>query len=254
MRRSTEEAATPPAQEEKPAEVAAAPAETTPPAETAPAPTEAKVAVEAVEIEGNKIFVAGVGDPGHFVRVYANEIVLGETMVGQGGRFLIETVRDLPVGDYIIRADLLGADGNVVARATVPFEREPGEAIAAVAPDLQQPADAGAQNEQAPPADTKPEAPAVAAEETPPVDAAPQPEQPAVAADETPPAEAPAPQPEQPAVAADQTPPADDSAPQPEQPAVAADQTPPAETPAPSRSSPPSLADRTPPTEAPAAA
>ena len=38
------------------------------------------------------------------------------------------------MGDYIIRADLLGSDGSVVARAAVPFEREPGDAIAAVAP------------------------------------------------------------------------------------------------------------------------
>ena len=51
----------------KPAEVAAAPADAAPepkPAEPAPAPVAVKVAVEAVEIEGNKIFVAGSADPG----------------------------------------------------------------------------------------------------------------------------------------------------------------------------------------------
>ena len=42
---------------------------------------------------------------------------------------------DLPVGNYIIRVDALGPDGSsVVARAAVPFEREPGQAVAAVAP------------------------------------------------------------------------------------------------------------------------
>ena len=45
----------------------------------APAPAEVKVAVEAVEIEGTKIFVAGTSDPGRKVRAYANEILLGET-------------------------------------------------------------------------------------------------------------------------------------------------------------------------------
>lgn len=90
--------------------------------------------VEAVEIDGETVFVAGHAEPGRFVRVYANEILLGETRASEGGRFLIEARVDLPIGDYIIRADLLGSDGSVIARAAVPFEREPGESIAAVAP------------------------------------------------------------------------------------------------------------------------
>jgi nucleoid-associated protein YgaU len=113
-------------------------------AERAPQPagTDAgpKVAVDAVEIEGRQVFVAGVGDPGRRVRVYANDILLGEALASPGGRFLIETERDLPVGDYIIRADALEPDGDkVVARAAVPFEREAGEAIAAVAPQAPTP-------------------------------------------------------------------------------------------------------------------
>jgi nucleoid-associated protein YgaU len=101
----------------------------------APAPAMAtRVFVEAVEIDGDTVFVAGQAEPGRFLRVYANEILLGETRASEGGRFLIEARVDLPVGDYIIRADLLGSDGSVVARAAVPFEREPGDAIAAVAP------------------------------------------------------------------------------------------------------------------------
>src|SRR6185295_11156641 len=111
---------------------------------------------EAVEIEGSKVFVAGVGDPGRYVRVYANEIVLGETRVDSSGRFLIEAQRDLPVGQYMIRADLLDSDGvTVIARAVVPFEREEGVAIAAVAPDQPRPpaANPPAAN---PPADVKP--------------------------------------------------------------------------------------------------
>ncbi|MEQ9177601.1 MAG: LysM peptidoglycan-binding domain-containing protein [Nitratireductor sp.] len=94
-----------------------------------------RVRVEAVEIEGRQVFVAGTGAPGMTVRVYANAILLGEAQVNASGRFLIETERDLPVGDYIVRADLLDNGGRkVVARAAVPFQREPGEAVAAVAP------------------------------------------------------------------------------------------------------------------------
>src|SRR5206468_12482407 len=117
-----------------------------------------------VEIEGSKVFVAGVGDPGRFVRVYANEIVLGETKVDSAGRFLIEAERDLPVGQYMIRADMLDSDGvTVIARAVVPFEREQGAAIAAVAPDQPSPPAANPPD-QGKPAD-------VAAAEQPPADA-----------------------------------------------------------------------------------
>lgn len=110
-----------------------------------------KVTVDAVEIEGRKVFVAGAADPGRNVRVYANDILLGEAPTSPSGRFLIETERDLPVGDYIIRADALEPNGDkVVARAAVPFEREPGAAVAAVAPDVPNTAKPGASAEPAP--------------------------------------------------------------------------------------------------------
>ena len=92
--------------------------------------------VEAVEIDGRKIFVAGVADPGRTVRGYANEILLGDATASPDGQFLIEADRALAVGDYIIRVDALEPDGVKVAAApAVPFEREPGETIAAVAPE-----------------------------------------------------------------------------------------------------------------------
>lgn len=118
-----------------------------------PPPSGPSVRVEAVEIDGGKIFVAGVADPGRNVRAYANEILLGNAKSSPDGRFLVEADRDLPVGDYIIRVDALEADGNkVAARAAVPFEREPGESIAAVAaPEQQQAPSALAPEPVAPP-------------------------------------------------------------------------------------------------------
>ena len=108
--------------------------ETTAPA-TNPDAAKPMVVVEAVEIEGRTIFVAGSADPGRKVRGYANDILLGDAEASPGGQFLIEAERDLPVGDYIIRVDALEPDGaKVAARAAVPFEREPGESISAVAP------------------------------------------------------------------------------------------------------------------------
>ncbi len=151
-----EQAATP----ADPAEAAVAPAiapEATPAGEPAepeapvaePTKTEAptvtlvpEIVVEAVEIEGRKIFVAGKADKGSTVRLYANDVLLGDAIADDSGRFLLETERDLPVGDYIVKADSLDTDGiTVLARAAVPFKREEGEAVAAVAtPQAQAPA------------------------------------------------------------------------------------------------------------------
>ena len=130
-------AATAPPAEPKPGEQVEAALPPPAPAEAPAAPAAAgpHVVVQAVEIDGRKIFVAGAADPGRVVRGYANEILLGDAKASPDGRYLIEAERDLPVGDYIIRVDALEPDGvKVAARAAVPFEREPGESIAAVAP------------------------------------------------------------------------------------------------------------------------
>lgn len=133
-------------------EAAPAPAPTSPePAKPVAGPS---VVVEAVEIDGGRIFVAGIADPGRRLRAYANDMLLGDAKAAPDGHFLVEAVRDLPVGEYTIRVDALDADGSkVVARAAVPFQREPGESMAAVAPS-------------APPAPAAAEAPAPSASET----------------------------------------------------------------------------------------
>jgi nucleoid-associated protein YgaU len=104
-----------------------------------PAPAESGVTardvrIEAVEIDGETVFVAGAAKPGAQVRVYANEFLLGDTVAGPNGRFLVEVKKDLPVGDYIIRADVIASGtAEVIARAAVPFTRDEGERVAAVA-------------------------------------------------------------------------------------------------------------------------
>jgi len=139
-------------------EAAPAPAPATPATPSAAPAGEPKIVVEAVEIDGNKIFVAGTADPGRKVRAYANDILLGDAQTSPDGHFLVEAARDIPVGSYTIHVDALDADGvKVVARAAVPFEREPGESVAAVAPAETKPAEAK-------PAEAKPAAPATAGE------------------------------------------------------------------------------------------
>ncbi|CAN7439781.1 LysM peptidoglycan-binding domain-containing protein [Mesorhizobium sp. LjNodule214] len=141
-----------------PATVEAAPAPAAPAAPPAASVAEPKIVVEAVEIDGNKIFVAGVADPGRKVRAYANDILLGDALTSPDGHFLVEAMRDIPVGSYTIHVDGLDADGvKVVARAAVPFEREPGESVAAVAPAETKPAETK-------PAEPKPAAPGTVTE------------------------------------------------------------------------------------------
>jgi nucleoid-associated protein YgaU len=94
----------------------------------------ANVAVEAVEIEGNKIFIAGSAPAGSIIRVYATDMLLGETKATENDRFMLEASRDLAVGDYFIHADTIGPDGKLISRVTVPFTREAGETVVAVAP------------------------------------------------------------------------------------------------------------------------
>ncbi|OJF94495.1 LysM peptidoglycan-binding domain-containing protein [Pararhizobium antarcticum] len=120
-----------------PAEATTATASDTAAATTPAATTmagKAEVAVSAVEIEGRKVFVAGRAKPGALVRIYADDILVGEMKADEQGRFVVDGTLDLAVGKHTIRADMLSADGSKVdVRASVPFDRPEGEQVAAVA-------------------------------------------------------------------------------------------------------------------------
>ncbi|OIS91583.1 Ig-like domain-containing protein [Brucella cytisi] len=113
-------------------------AEATPEAADKPAARPAQdspIAIEAVEIEGQAVFVAGKAKGGNRVIVHANDTLLGASLISPEGRFLVQSKQPLSVGDYIIRADLLDNANQVLATARVPFRREAGENISAVASD-----------------------------------------------------------------------------------------------------------------------
>ncbi|WP_420410013.1 LysM peptidoglycan-binding domain-containing protein [Hoeflea sp.] len=98
-------------------------------------PDNATVRVDAVEIEGGRIFIAGSALPGYPVTVSADGEVIGTEEADSSGRFIVEAEVDLSVGDHIINADLMDPEsGSIMLRATVPFNRPEGEALAAVAP------------------------------------------------------------------------------------------------------------------------
>lgn len=117
-------------------------------------PGDAMVRVDAVEIEGDRIFIAGSATPGYPVRVSANGVVIGTEKADETGRFIVEAVSALAVGDHTINADLMDPGGQtVVLRAAVPFTRPEGEAMAAVAPasaDSKAPVEAKAEMTAAP--------------------------------------------------------------------------------------------------------
>ncbi|MEL7274378.1 MAG: LysM peptidoglycan-binding domain-containing protein [Pseudomonadota bacterium] len=88
-------------------------------------PTPAPVVVEAVEVEGEKVFVAGAVKRGTPVRVYINNKSLGVTKGTVDDRFLIAKNFNLNSGEHTVRADVLDRKtGNVSARAEVPLVHE----------------------------------------------------------------------------------------------------------------------------------
>lgn len=97
-----------------------------------PAPVVAPVVVvTAVEAESSgALFVAGTATTPEDVRVYVDDVLLGEVTPSPSGTWLVEVERELPAGTYRVRADQVepGA-GTVLARAEVPFERDVEVAI-----------------------------------------------------------------------------------------------------------------------------
>lgn len=111
------------------------PATEAPAAATAPAATgAAEVQVTAVEIEGDRIFVAGKAPAGSTVRGFADKATIGESKTDASGNFVIDGNMTLSVGSHIIEVELLDASGKVIVRASVPFERPEGEQVSVVAP------------------------------------------------------------------------------------------------------------------------
>lgn len=98
--------------------------------------TRAQTRVSAVELEGERMFVAGTANPGALVRIYADDKLVGEAKADGEGRYVVDGTIELSVGRHTIRADVMSADGGKVEfRASVPFDRPEGEQVAVVAQD-----------------------------------------------------------------------------------------------------------------------
>eukprot|EP00913_Durusdinium_trenchii_P021341 g20054.t1 len=107
-------------------------AKTVPPA-SMPSLAPAELQVSAVEIEGAKIFIAGMAKAGSTVRGAADGTVVGQAQAAQDSHFVIEGTVNLTVGDHRISVETLGAGGQTLVRVDVPFNRPAGDQVAAVA-------------------------------------------------------------------------------------------------------------------------
>jgi nucleoid-associated protein YgaU len=101
-----------------------------------------RVIVEAVEIEGDQIYVAGAVPQGVSVRVYIDNEFIGLTQGTSDNRFLVSNVFNLTEGEHAVRADVVDStDGSVLSRAEVPLVHEvpkepvPQTEVAAASPE-----------------------------------------------------------------------------------------------------------------------
>lgn len=122
---------------DKQGRVAAATPTTTPGSASTPSLSAADLQITAVELEGDKIFVAGNAQKGRTVTAYADGKQIGSADVDQKGHFVVEGQMPLSVGQHIISVDLKDANGRVTLRASVPFNRPEGDQVAVVAPEAQ---------------------------------------------------------------------------------------------------------------------
>ncbi|AHG44731.1 peptidoglycan-binding protein LysM [Rhizobium leguminosarum bv. trifolii CB782] len=106
------------------------------------------VMVNAVEIEGNKIFIAGTTRAHAKVLGYADDSLVGQDTAGSDGHFIIDGVVALSVGDHKIRVDVVDPAGKVIVRAAVNFNRPAGDQVRVAAQSV--PADANGASSMVP--------------------------------------------------------------------------------------------------------
>ncbi len=90
-----------------------------------PIPAAPQVVVEAVEMEGGQIFIAGSIPSGVPVRIYVDNKFIGLARGTSDNRFLVSKPFDLDEGEHSVRADVIDStNGSVLARAIVPLVHE----------------------------------------------------------------------------------------------------------------------------------
>ncbi len=113
-----------------PATPSAAPPPPRPIAAAPPIQPQGQITLDVVDYDkAGRVILSGKAQPEGDVRVYLDNRIIGETPSGSG-QWKLSPKDDVAVGNYTLRADLLGAGGRVVARVELPFQR------AAVTPEV----------------------------------------------------------------------------------------------------------------------
>ncbi len=92
----------------------------TPPRQSAePKPA---VAIKTAEVDKGGFYAAGFAPPGTHLRIYLNGSFLTDVIADAKGRWSLTIGKGMTAGHYVVRADAIGTDGKVIARAEVPFD------------------------------------------------------------------------------------------------------------------------------------
>lgn len=84
------------------------------------------------DADGNLV-LSGRATSGAGIRVYADNALLGETGASQSGNWMLKPEEPIRPGIYTLRIDQIDANGKVIVRVELPFERaEPAAVLAAV--------------------------------------------------------------------------------------------------------------------------
>lgn len=98
-----------------------------------PAPGQSRLSVDVVDYDdAGAMRFAGGGLPRMVVRLYVDSEAVGDAVADETGRWSLVPSHQPEVGRHLLRADQLAANGTVVARVEVPFQREaiPAERLA----------------------------------------------------------------------------------------------------------------------------
>lgn len=88
------------------------------------------LALETVDYdEAGAVIFAGRAEPGSRVRVLADGQLVGQTSVGESGRWTVQADETFAPGIYDLQIDQLNADGQVTAVIVLPFERVSAEEL-----------------------------------------------------------------------------------------------------------------------------
>jgi hypothetical protein len=101
------------------------------------APDEAALGLPGLSIdvidygEDGTVIISGHGAAGAFIRLYLDNLPIGEDWISAAGTFRIPADRPIAPGTYRLRADQLDAEGRVTDRTETPFQRAAPADIAA---------------------------------------------------------------------------------------------------------------------------